>query len=79
MILVICFWPSGRQRWLGSRRHHGKLKLTVNEKKTRVCKLPEEKFDSGYNVWSGAIPQKQGARNLGTVSEERVHPHLQRD
>ena len=22
-----------------------KLKLTVNETKTRVCKLPEEKFD----------------------------------
>jgi hypothetical protein len=28
-----------------------KLKLTVNETKTRVCKLPEEKFDFlGYSV-----------------------------
>jgi RNA-directed DNA polymerase len=28
-----------------------KLKLTVNEKKTRVCYLPEEKFDFlGYSV-----------------------------
>ncbi len=23
----------------------GKLKLTVNEEKTRVCRLPEERFD----------------------------------
>jgi RNA-directed DNA polymerase len=28
-----------------------KLKLTVNESKTRVCRLPEEKFDFlGYSV-----------------------------
>ena len=28
-----------------------RLKLTVNETKTRVCKLPEEKFDFlGYSV-----------------------------
>jgi hypothetical protein len=28
-----------------------KLKLTVNEKKTRVCRLPEGKFDFlGYSV-----------------------------
>ena len=28
-----------------------KLKLTVNASKTRVCKLPEEKFDFlGYSV-----------------------------
>ena len=23
----------------------GKLKLTVNEEKTRICKVPEEEFD----------------------------------
>ena len=27
------------------RRIMGKLKLTVNEEKTRVCRVPEEEFD----------------------------------
>jgi hypothetical protein len=29
----------------------GKLKLTVNDEKTRICKVPEEEFDFlGYSV-----------------------------
>jgi hypothetical protein len=36
-----------------------KLKLTVNEKKTRVCRLPEEKFDFEYTF--GTMPSLLGA------------------
>ena len=36
---------------LGSLREiMGKLKLTVNEGKTRVCTVPGEEFDSGIHV-----------------------------
>src|SRR5215471_5353734 len=50
-----------------------KLKLTVNETKTRVCKLPEEKFDFlGYTFGQCYTPQT-GRAYLGTVpSKKRV-------
>src|SRR5216684_5591416 len=48
---VICCRDKAEEA-LGTMRHMmTKLKLTVNETKTRVCKLPEEKFDFlGYSV-----------------------------
>ena len=49
--LVICCRSSAEEALATMRRIMGKLKLTVNETKTRVCKLPEEKFDFlGYSV-----------------------------
>lgn len=56
------------------RKIMGKLKLTVNETKTRVRKLPEEKFDFlGYTFGRCYSPQTWRAY-LGTVpSKKRVH------
>jgi len=49
--LVICCRSSAEEALATMRRIMGRLKLTVNETKTRVCKLPEEKFDFlGYSV-----------------------------
>jgi hypothetical protein len=50
-----------------------KLKLTVNETKTRVCKLPEEKFDFlGYTFGRNYSP-RTGRAHIGTVpSKKRV-------
>jgi RNA-directed DNA polymerase len=49
--LVICCRSSAEEALVTMRRIMGKLKLTVNDTKTRVCKLPEEKFDFlGYSV-----------------------------
>ena len=50
-----------------------KLKLTVNETKTRICKLPEEKFDFlGYTFGRNYSP-KTGRAYIGTVpSQKRV-------
>src|SRR5258708_13048313 len=51
----------------------GKLKLTVNETKTRVCKLPEEKFDFLGYTFGRCYSQKTGRASLGTVpSQKRV-------
>ena len=43
--LVICCRVGAEQALYEMRAMMSKLKLTVNEKKTRVCYLPEEKFD----------------------------------
>jgi len=49
--LVICCRNRAEEALVTMRDMMTKLKLTVNETKTRVCKLPEEKFDFlGYSV-----------------------------
>ena len=50
-----------------------RLKLTVNETKTRVCKLPEEKFDFLGYTFGRCYSSKTGRAYLGTVpSKKRV-------
>jgi hypothetical protein len=44
-----------------------KLKLTVNETKTRVCKLPKEKFDFLGHTLGRCDSSKTGRAYLGTV------------
>jgi group II intron reverse transcriptase/maturase len=49
--MVICCQGHAHEALATMRRIMQKLKLTVNETKTRVCTLPEEKFDFlGYSV-----------------------------
>ena len=43
--LVICCWTGAEQALATMQKMMSKLKLTVNDSKTRVCVLPEEKFD----------------------------------
>ena len=50
-----------------------KLKLTVNETKTRVCRLPEEKFDFMGYTFGRCFSPKTGRAYIGTVpSKKRV-------
>jgi RNA-directed DNA polymerase len=66
--------------------------LTVNEKKTRVCKLPEEKFDFlGYSfgrcyspktgrAYLGTTPSKKRVQRIwGAISEETRRSKTQLD
>jgi len=49
--LVICCHARADEALVTMRNMMSRLKLTVNENKTRVCRLPEEKFDFlGYSV-----------------------------
>jgi len=49
--LVICCHARADEALVMMRNMMSRLKLTVNENKTRVCRLPEEKFDFlGYSV-----------------------------
>ena len=71
--LVICCRHGAEEALAAMRATMQKLKLTVNETKTRVCTLPEEKFDFlGYTFGRCYSPQT-GRAYLGTVpSKKRV-------
>lgn len=71
--LVICCRSTGAEALAAMRRMMRKLKLTVNENKTRVCKLPEEQFDFlGYTFGRCYSPQT-GRGYLGTApSKQRM-------
>jgi RNA-directed DNA polymerase len=43
----------------------GRLKLTVNEEKTRICKVPEEEFDFLGWTFGRIYSAKTGKANLG--------------
>jgi group II intron reverse transcriptase/maturase len=71
--LVICCRNRAEEAVGTMRNMMSKLKLTVNDSKTRVCKLPEEKFDFlGYTFGRWYSP-KTGRAFLGTTpSKKRV-------
>ncbi len=64
---VICCRGTGEQALAAMRSMMAKLKLTVNETKTRLCRLPEEKFVFlGYTIGRCYSP-KTGRAYLGTT------------
>jgi len=71
--LVICCRAGADEALVAMRNMMSRLKLTVNESKTRVCRLPEEKFDFlGYTLGRCYSP-KTGRAYWGTTpSQKRV-------
>jgi len=71
--LVICCRVGAQQALAEMRVMMSKLKLTVNEKKTRICYLPEEKFDFLGYTFGRCYSMKRNRVYLGTVpSKKRV-------
>jgi len=71
--LVICCRTGAEQALAEMRMMMSKLKLTVNEKKTRVCYLPEEKFDFLGYTFGRCYSMRRNRVYLGTVpSKKRV-------
>jgi RNA-directed DNA polymerase len=71
--LVICCRRNAEDALTAMRDIMSRLKLMVNETKTRVCRMPEEKFEFlGYTFGRCYSPQT-GRAYLGTVpSKKRV-------
>lgn len=65
--LVICCKGNGAQIALDAMRHMmARLRLTVNEEKTRTCRLPDDEFDFlGYTFGRRYSP-KTGRQYIGT-------------
>src|SRR5215472_8505760 len=71
--LVICCRGRAEEALVRMRDIMTKLKLTVNATKTRVCKLPGEKFDFLGYTFGQCYSPKTGRAFLGTVpSRKRV-------
>src|SRR5256885_869434 len=71
--LVICCRVGANQALAAMRTMMSKLKLTVNENTTRVCKLPEEKFDFLGYTFGRCYSMRRGRVYVGTApSNTRV-------
>ena len=44
-LVILCRKGKAEEAMARLREIMGKLKLTVNEEKTRICKIPEGEFD----------------------------------
>jgi len=69
--MVICCRGSAKEALDKMRGIMGKLKLMVNETKTRVCKLPEEKFEFLGYTFGRCYSPKTGRAFLGTVPAKK--------
>jgi RNA-directed DNA polymerase len=64
-LVILCRRGNAEAALLRLREIMGRLKLTVNEEKTRICKVPEEEFD--FLGWTFGLiySAKTGKANLG--------------
>jgi RNA-directed DNA polymerase len=69
--LVICCRRQADEALATMRDMMLKLKLTVNEKKTRVCRLPEGKFDFLGYTFGRCYSPKTGRAYIGTVPAKK--------
>lgn len=71
--LVICCRSRAEEALTTMRVLMSKLKLTVNETKTRVCRVPEERFDFLGYTFGRCYAPRTGRAYIGTVpSKKRV-------
>jgi RNA-directed DNA polymerase len=76
--LVICCRAEAEEALARMREMMSRLKLMVNEAKTRVCKLPEERFDFLGYTFGRCYSARRSRMFLGTVpSKKRVQRILQ--
>jgi RNA-directed DNA polymerase len=71
---VICCQGTAEEAMHAMRSMMSQLKLTINETKTRLCRLPEESFDFlGYTIGRCYSP-KDGHAYIGTrPSRKKIH------
>jgi RNA-directed DNA polymerase len=65
--LVICCRTGAEQALATMQKMMSQLKLTVNDSKTQVCALPEEKFDFLGYTFGQCYSPKTGRAYLGTI------------
>ena len=75
-LVILCRRGNAEQALTRMRELMGRLKLTVNEEKTRICKVPEGEFDFlGYS-FGRMYSARTGQAYLGYVRPTTTAPHL---
>ena len=69
--LVICCHRGAREALEGMRGIMARLKLTVNEDKTRLCRVPEQCFDFLGYTFGRCYSTKTGRAYLGTTPSKK--------
>jgi group II intron reverse transcriptase/maturase len=64
-LVILCRRGKAEEAARAMRAIMGKLKLTVNEEKTRICKIPEETFDFLGYTFGRLYSPKTGQARLG--------------
>jgi len=77
--LVICCRGTAERAMATMRRMMSKLRLTVNEAKTRLCQVPEETFDFlGYTIGRCWSP-RTGSSYIGTRPSRKSIARVKRE
>ena len=71
-LVILCRRGSAETALHHLREIMGKLKLTVNEEKTRICKVPEGEFDFLGYTFGGCIPQRPAKPAWATGRQRRA-------
>jgi hypothetical protein len=64
-LVILCQKGNAEAALDETRRLMGKLKLTVNEDKTRICKVPDERFDFLGYTFGRIYSAKTGRARMG--------------
>src|SRR5437879_7908078 len=75
-LVILCRKGKAEQALLPLHKLMGKLKLTVNEEKTRICKVPEGEFNFlGYSFRADVFGEnRKSLPRLPAIEEEhRAH------
>ena len=71
-LVILCRRGKAEEALQQLRQIMGKLKLTVNEEKTRICKVPEGKFRlPGVYVWADVFSEnRKSVSGVSAIAEE---------
>ena len=74
-LVILCRYGKAEEALQHLRAIMSRLKLTVNEEKTRICKVPEEEFDFLGWTFGRMYSAKTGKANLGPRPSKKAIRH----
>ena len=77
-LVILCKRGKADEAQLKMREIMGQLKLTVNEEKTRICKVPAERFDFLGFTFGRMYSMCTGQARLGYRPSKRSIQHMVR-